>query len=152
MNDSGGQTLRVHFNQFAEAPIERVYAAYIDPALLSTLMGLKAITDVSGPLDRPGATFVGVVFGPYRPRSEVLAAEAAGPPPQGGAGGSLGIAGGAIVAILVVVVAFDPNSGAWFAFFLVVTLLGAAVLGFENRTRVAPGQLGRASAWMSAVG
>ncbi|HKY88398.1 MAG TPA: SRPBCC family protein [Candidatus Limnocylindrales bacterium] len=76
MNDSGGQTLRVHFNQFVQAPIERVYAAYIDPALLSTLMGLKAITDVSGPLDRPGATFVGVVFGPYRPRSEVLAAEA----------------------------------------------------------------------------
>jgi len=66
--------------------------------------------------------------------------------------GYLAIAGGAIVAILVVVVAFDPNSGAWFAFFLVVALLGAAVLGFENRTRVATGQLGRASAWMSAVG
>ena len=66
--------------------------------------------------------------------------------------GYLAIAGGAIVAILVVVVAFDPNSGAWFAFFLVVTLLGAAVLGFENRTRAATGQLGRASAWLSAVG
>src|SRR3972149_9956254 len=84
MNDSGGQTLRVHFNQFVQAPIERVYAAYIDPALLSKLMGLKAITDVSGPLDRPGATFVGVVFGPYRPRSEVLAAEAPGLHDMGG--------------------------------------------------------------------
>jgi hypothetical protein len=75
MNDSGGQTLRVRINQFVRAPIQRVYAAYVDPAWMSKTMGLRAITDVSGPLDRPGATFVGVVFGPYRPRSEVLAAE-----------------------------------------------------------------------------
>jgi uncharacterized protein YndB with AHSA1/START domain len=75
MNDSGGQTIRVRFDQFVRAPIGRVYAAYIDPALLPTWMGLKAITDVSGPLDRPGSTFAGVVYGPYRPRSEVLAAE-----------------------------------------------------------------------------
>jgi hypothetical protein len=66
--------------------------------------------------------------------------------------GYLAMAGGAIVAILVVLVASDPNSGAWFAFFLVVALLGAAVLGFEGRTRTATGQLGRASAWLSAVG
>src|SRR3970040_2076832 len=66
--------------------------------------------------------------------------------------GYLAMAGGAIVVILVALVAFDPNSGAWFAFFLVVALLGAAVLGFENRTRAATGQLGRASAALSAVG
>lgn len=66
--------------------------------------------------------------------------------------GYLAIAGGAIAAILVGIVAFDPNTGAWFAFFLVVALLGAAVLGFEKRTRTATGQLGRASAWLSAVG
>lgn len=71
-----GQTLRVRANEFVRAPIQRVYAAYTDPALLAKVMGLQAITDVSGPLDRPGATFVVVVFGRYRPRSEVLAAEA----------------------------------------------------------------------------
>src|SRR3970282_1106762 len=75
MNDSGGQTLRVRFNQFVRAPLQRVYAAYVTPALMAKWMGLPAITDVSGPLDRPGATFVGGVFGPSRPRSAVLAAE-----------------------------------------------------------------------------
>src|SRR6266542_2965960 len=38
-------------------------------------MGIQAIVDVSGPLDRPGTTFTEVVFGPYRPRDEVLAPE-----------------------------------------------------------------------------
>lgn len=67
--------LRARVNQFVRAPIERVYTAYVDPALMPKWMGVKAITDVSGPLDRPGTTFVEVVFGPYRPRTEVLAAE-----------------------------------------------------------------------------
>lgn len=49
----------------------------------------------------------------------------------------LAIAGGALTAILVVVVAYDPKTGAWLAFFLVVALLGAAVLGFEKRTKSA---------------
>lgn len=75
MNDSADQYERVRFNQFVRAPLQRVYAAYVTPPLMAKWMGLKAITDVSGPLDRPGTTFVGVVFGPYRPRSEVLAAE-----------------------------------------------------------------------------
>lgn len=66
--------------------------------------------------------------------------------------GYLAIAGGALTAILVGVVAYDPNTGAWLAFFLVVALLGAAVFGFEKRTRSATGRLGRASAWLSAVG
>ena len=57
------------------APIDRVYAAWVDPALMARCMGIKAITDVSGPLDRPGTTFTEVVFGPYRSRSEVLVAE-----------------------------------------------------------------------------
>src|SRR3989304_3634913 len=66
--------------------------------------------------------------------------------------GYLAMAGGAIVVILVVLVTSDPNSGAWFAFFLVVALLGAAVLGFETRTRAAAGPLGRPWEWLSAVG
>ena len=70
-----GQVLRAHIDQFVRAPIERVYAAYVDPALMPKWMGIKAVTNVSGPLDRPGSTFVEVVYGPYRPRSQVLAAE-----------------------------------------------------------------------------
>jgi uncharacterized protein YndB with AHSA1/START domain len=69
------QSIGAHIDQFVRAPIERVYAAYVDPALMPKWMGIKAITDASGPLDRAGTTFVEVVFGPYRPRTEVLAAE-----------------------------------------------------------------------------
>lgn len=75
MNDSGGQSLGVRITQFVRAPVERVYAAYVDPALMPKWMGIKAVTDASGPLDRPGTTFLEVVYGPYRPRTEVLAAE-----------------------------------------------------------------------------
>ena len=66
--------------------------------------------------------------------------------------GYLAIAGGALVAVLVVITTVDPNSSAWFAFFAVVALLGAAVLGFQERAKAATGQLGRASAWLSALG
>jgi uncharacterized protein YndB with AHSA1/START domain len=67
--------VRASVKQFVRAPIERVYAAYVDPAVLPTWMGIQAIIDASGPLDRAGTTFTEVVFGPYRPRDEVLAAE-----------------------------------------------------------------------------
>lgn len=67
--------LRTSVTQFVRAAIARVYAAYVDPAVMPKWMGIQAITDASGPLDRPGTTFVEVVFGPYRPRTEVLAAE-----------------------------------------------------------------------------
>lgn len=66
--------------------------------------------------------------------------------------GYLAIAGGVITAALVVITTVDPESPAWFAFFLVVLLLGAAVLGFEKRTRPTTAQLGRAAAWLSAIG
>ena len=69
------QSLRVHVTQFVGAPIARVYAAYINPELMPKWMGTKAITNASGPLDQPGTTFTTVVFGPHRPRCEVLAAE-----------------------------------------------------------------------------
>ena len=38
-------------------------------------MEIKAVTEVSGPLDRAGTTFVEVVYPFHRPRTEVLAAE-----------------------------------------------------------------------------
>ena len=66
--------------------------------------------------------------------------------------GYLAIAGGALVAALVVITTVDPNSPAWYAFFLVVALLGAAVLGFQQRTKAMTGSLGSASAWLSALG
>lgn len=72
---SAGKSIRARISQFVRAPIERVYAAYVDPTIMPKWRGIKAITDASGPLDRPGTTFVEVVFGPHRPRSEVLAAE-----------------------------------------------------------------------------
>ncbi len=75
VRDPNQATLVVHIDQFVRAPIQRVYAAYVDPALMPKWMGVKAITNASGPLDRPGATFVEVVYGPYRPRTEVLAAD-----------------------------------------------------------------------------
>ncbi len=68
-------SVRASVTQLVRAPIERTYAAYIDPAVLPTSMGIQAVTDLSGPLDRPGTTFIEVVFGPYRPRSKVDAAE-----------------------------------------------------------------------------
>ena len=73
--DNAGRSLRVQLSQFVRAPIERVFAAYVDPALMPKWMGIKAVTQMSGPLDRPGTTFVEVVFGPYRPHTTVLAAE-----------------------------------------------------------------------------
>ena len=70
-----GRLLQVQLHQFVRAPIERVYAAYVDPELMPKWMGIKAVSQASGPLDRPGTTFVEVIFGPYRPRTSVLAAE-----------------------------------------------------------------------------
>ena len=68
--------------------------------------------------------------------------------------GYLVIAGGAVMTVVLVVVTFggDPESPVWNLFFLVVALLGAGVLGLYERTKSAVGQLGRASAWLSALG
>jgi len=69
--NAGLPKLSEFFTELAQD--ERVYAAYVNPALMPTWMGIKAITNASGPLDRAGTTFTTVVFGPHRPRSEVLA-------------------------------------------------------------------------------
>lgn len=70
-----GVSIRASVRQFVRAPIERVYAAYVDPAVLSRWMGIRRIIDPTGSLDQAGTSFTEVVFGPYRPRSHVLAAE-----------------------------------------------------------------------------
>jgi len=68
--------------------------------------------------------------------------------------GYLAIAGGAVmVVMLVLVVITDPaTSPAWNLLWVVVALLGAGVLGLYEQTRSAVGQLGRVSAWVSALG
>src|SRR3990170_4910823 len=80
------RTVAAHVEQFVRAPIQRVYAAYVDPALMTKVMGVKAITKASGPLDRTGTTFTEVVYRFRRPRTEVLAAE---PPVLHEMGGSV---------------------------------------------------------------
>lgn len=70
-----GRHVRATVRRMVRAPIERVYAAYVDPTVLATWMGIRAIADATGPLDRAGTSFTEVVFGPYRSRSEVLAAD-----------------------------------------------------------------------------
>ena len=74
-HENAGRSLREQISQLVRAPIERVFAAYVDPAFMPKWMGIKTVTQLSGPLDRPGTTFAEVVFGPYRPRTAGLAAE-----------------------------------------------------------------------------
>ena len=66
--------------------------------------------------------------------------------------GYLAIAGGAVMTVALVIVTFSPTSDAWNTLFIVVALLGAGVLGLYERTKSAVGQLGRVSAWVSALG
>ena len=66
---------RLTIDQYVAAPIERVYAAYVDPALMPTWMELRAVNDLSGPLDRAGTRFTQVFLGPWRFRTEVVRAE-----------------------------------------------------------------------------
>jgi NAD/NADP transhydrogenase beta subunit len=68
--------------------------------------------------------------------------------------GWLAVAGGALLAVMMVaVVLTNPaTSPAWNLFWVVVALLGAGVLGLSEGARSAVGQLGRVSAWVSAVG
>ena len=80
------RTIAAHVEQFVRAPIQHVYAAYVDPLLMTKFMGVKAITKASGPLDRTGTTFTEVVYRFRRPRTEVLAAE---PPVLHEMGGSV---------------------------------------------------------------
>ena len=61
-------------DQYIGAPIERVYAAYVDPALMPKWMELQEVIDVSGPLDRAGASFTQVFRGRWRFRTEVVRA------------------------------------------------------------------------------
>ncbi len=69
------RNVRTLVTRIVHAPRHHVYAAYTDPAVLSRMMGIHAIVDATGPLDRAGTIFTERVFGPHRSRSEVLAAD-----------------------------------------------------------------------------
>lgn len=62
-------------DQVVAAPIEQVYAAYVDPALMPQWMELQAVIDLTGPLDRAGTRFTQVYRGQWRFRTEVVRAE-----------------------------------------------------------------------------
>lgn len=66
---------RLRIEQFVAAPIERVYATYVDPTPMPTWMELQAVTDLTGPLDRAGTQFTQIYLGWWRFRAEVLNAQ-----------------------------------------------------------------------------
>jgi uncharacterized protein YndB with AHSA1/START domain len=66
---------RLTIDQYVAAPIERVYAAYVDPALMPTWLELQSVIEITGPLDRAGTRFTQVFWGRWRFRTEVLRAE-----------------------------------------------------------------------------
>jgi uncharacterized protein YndB with AHSA1/START domain len=60
---------------FAEAPPELVFDLWIDlERMKDWVEGVTRVTDVSGPVDRPGTTYV-VCFGPVKSHTTVLEAE-----------------------------------------------------------------------------
>ena len=63
------------FSIHVDAPPERVFALWTDLARMGEWVGgVTGVTDVSGPIDRVGTTYV-VHFGPVRSPTEVLEAE-----------------------------------------------------------------------------
>lgn len=66
---------KLTIDQYVAAPIERVYAAYVDPALMPTWLELQAVTDLTGPVDRAGTRFTQVYWGRWRFRTEVVRAD-----------------------------------------------------------------------------
>jgi len=65
---------KLKIEQFVAAPIERVYAAYVDPDLMPKWLELRAVADLKGPLDQAGTLFTQVFRGPWRFRTEVVRA------------------------------------------------------------------------------
>lgn len=57
------------------APAAEVFKAFTDPGLAADWLHAAGIRDVSGPLDRPGATYTLVIAGPHRFRSTVVRSE-----------------------------------------------------------------------------
>jgi uncharacterized protein YndB with AHSA1/START domain len=62
-----------HHTRYVDAPAERVFRAFTDPVLFTDWMDLSHVTQVSGRFGEPGSSFMMVVFGPHKFRSQVLA-------------------------------------------------------------------------------
>ena len=66
---------RYRFSIQVDAPPERVFALWTDlPRMGEWVGGVTGVTDVSGPVDRVGTTYV-VHFGPVKSPTEVLEAD-----------------------------------------------------------------------------
>jgi len=65
-----------HLVRRIHATPEAVFRAFTEPALLADWMDGRTVTDLTGPLDRPGSRYTFVVEGPWRFRSEVVAVDA----------------------------------------------------------------------------
>lgn len=66
---------RYRIRRRIEAPPERVFRAFTDPALLGDWMDATGVIDVSGPLDAPGSRYTLVIRGPWRFGVDVVASE-----------------------------------------------------------------------------
>jgi hypothetical protein len=54
---------------------ERVFEGFTDPALVRDWMDADGVEDATGPLDRPGTSYVLVIKGPWRFRSRIVRSE-----------------------------------------------------------------------------
>ena len=68
----GKYVLRRHI----DAPPERVYQAFTQPAMVVDWMDGTGLVDATGPLDVPGTRYTLVIWRPWRFRTEVLRADA----------------------------------------------------------------------------
>src|SRR5688572_33364192 len=58
-----------------DAPPERVFRAFTEPALVADWMNGTGVVDWTGPLDRAGTKFTLIIRGPWRFRTEVVRSE-----------------------------------------------------------------------------
>jgi len=66
---------RYRIKRRIEAPPERVFRAFTDPAILADWMDASGVINVSGLLETLGSRYTLVIRGPWRFRVEVVAAE-----------------------------------------------------------------------------
>jgi hypothetical protein len=66
---------RYRLTRHIEAPPERVFAGFTDPALVRDWMDAAAVEDMTGSLDRPDTRYTLVIKGPWRFRSRVVRSE-----------------------------------------------------------------------------
>jgi hypothetical protein len=66
---------RYRITRHIDAPPDRVYRTFTDPALVADWMDASAVVNPTGPLDLPGSQYTLVIWRPWRFRTEVVRAE-----------------------------------------------------------------------------